>query len=229
MEKSQEQGSNVHLRYAVDEAPSHGLTLGLSLQVVTLVLTGIILIPIIVLNAARHPQGLEWAIFAALIVSGIATVLQARPAGPVGAGYPLYMGTSGAFIGVAVAAVAAGGLPLLGSLVVVSSLVQFFFSARLSLFRRLITPTVGGTVIMLLAVNVFPVATDLLAQVPEGMPPGAGGGPLTAVTTFAAITLISIYARGAARLWAPLAGILAGSLVAVPAGMLDFAPVRDAA
>ena len=229
MEKSQEQGSNVHLRYAVDEAPSHGLTLGLSLQVVTLVLTGIILTPIIVLNAARHPQGLEWAIFAALTVSGIATVLQARPIGPVGAGYPLYMGTSGAFIGVAVAAVAAGGLPLLGSLVVASSLVQFFFSARLSLFRRLITPTVGGTVILLLAVTVFPIATDLLAQVPEGMPPGAGGGPLTAVTTFAAITLISIYARGAARLWAPLAGILAGSVVAVPAGMLDFAPVREAA
>ena len=60
------------------------------------------------------------------------------------------MGTSGAFIGVSAAAVAAGGLPLLATLVAVSSLVQFFFSARLSFFRRLITPTVGGTVIMLI-------------------------------------------------------------------------------
>ena len=229
MSNPQEQASATRLRYAVDEAPSLGLTLGLSLQVVTLVLTGIILIPIIVLNAARHPQGLEWAIFAALTVSGIATVLQARPIGPVGAGYPLYMGTSGAFIGVAVAAVAAGGLPLLATLVAASSLVQFFFSARLSLFRKLITPTVGGTVILLLAVTVFPIATDLLAQVPEGVPPGAAGGPLTALATFATITLVSIYARGASRLWAPLTGILAGCIVAVPTGMLDFAPVLDAA
>ena len=144
--------SDSRLRYAVDETPSDGLTLGLSLQVVTLVLTGIILIPIIVLNAADYPEGLEWAVFAALAVSGLATILQARPAGPIGAGYPLYMGTSGAFIGVSAAAVAAGGLSLLGTLVVASSLVQFFFSARLSFFRRLITPTVGGTVIMLLAV-----------------------------------------------------------------------------
>ena len=34
--------SNSRLRYAVDETPSEALTLGLSLQVTTLVLTGII-------------------------------------------------------------------------------------------------------------------------------------------------------------------------------------------
>ena len=95
--------------------------------------------------------------FSALVVSGLATILQARPVGPIGAGYLLYMGTSGAFISVSTAAVAAGGLSLLATVVVVSSLVQFLFSARLSWFRRLITPTVGGIVIMLLAVNVFPL------------------------------------------------------------------------
>ena len=220
--------SNSRLRYAVDETPSVGLTLGLSLQVVTLVLTGIILIPIIVLNAANHPEGLEWAIFSALVVSGLATILQARPVGPIGAGYPLYMGTSGAFIGVSTAAVAAGGLSLLATLVVVSSLVQFFFSARLSFFRRLITPTVGGTVIMLLAVNVFPITTDLLAGVPAGVDPGAMSGPLVAFATFASITLVSLYAHGATRLWAPLIGILVGTIVAAPTGMLNWTPVLDA-
>ena len=229
MAQTEEHGSNVHLRYAVDEAPSHWLTLGLSLQTVTLVLTGIILIPIVVINGAGHPEGLEWAVFAALVVSGVATVLQARPIGPIGAGYPLYMGTSGAFIGVAIAAVTAGGLALLASLVVASSLVQFFFSARLSLFRRLITPTVGGTVIMLIAVNVFPVTTDLLAQVPAGADAAGMGGPLVACAAFATITLVSIYARGASRLWAPLIGIVAGSLVGIPMGMVNLTPVVDAA
>ncbi len=221
--------SDSRLRYAVDETPSEGLTLGLSLQVVTLVLTGIILIPIIVLNAADYPQGLEWAVFAALVVSGLATILQARPAGPIGAGYPLYMGTSGAFIGVSAAAVAVGGLSLLGTLVVASSLVQFFFSARLSFFRRLITPTVGGTVIMLLAVNVFPITTDMLGEVPSGVDPASLGGPLVAFAAFVTIILVSLYARGAARLWAPLFGIVVGTAVAVPTGMLDWTPLVDAA
>ena len=221
--------SNSRLRYAVDETPSEGLTLGLSLQVVTLVLTGIILVPIIVLNAAGYPEGVEWAVFAALLVSGLSTILQARPMGPVGAGYALYMGTSGAFIGVSTAAVVAGGLPLLGTLVAASALVQFFFSARLSLFRRLVTPTVGGTVIMLIAVNLFPITTDMLTAVPAGFDPGSMGAPLAAFAAFAAITLVSLYARGATRLWAPLIGILVGTVAAAPTGMLDWTPLLNAA
>ena len=229
MSEPQEPPSSLRLRYAVDETPSEGLTLGLSLQVVTLVLTGIILVPIIVLNAAGYPEGVEWAVFAALLVSGLSTILQARPMGPVGAGYALYMGTSGAFIGVSTAAVAVGGLPLLATLVAASALVQFFFSARLSLFRRLVTPTVGGTVIMLIAVNLFPITTDMLTAVPAGFDPGSMGGPLAAFAAFAAITLVSLYARGATRLWAPLIGILVGTIVAAPTGMLDWTPLLNAA
>ena len=228
MSEAQRSASNAHLRYAVDETPSEGLTIGLSLQVVTLVLTAIILVPIIVLNAANHPEGVEWAVFAALLVSGLSTILQARPTGPVGSGYPLYMGTSGTFIGVSAAAVATGGLPLLGTLVATSALVQFFFAARLSLFRRLITPTVGGTVVMLLSVNVFPIATDMLAAVPAGVDPGSMSGPLVAFATFAAITLVSLYARGATRLWAPLIGILVGTSLAAAAGVVDWTPLLSA-
>ena len=167
--------------------------------------------------------------FSALVVSGLATILQARPVGPIGAGYLLYMGTSGAFISVSTAAVAAGGLSLLATVVVVSSLVQFLFSARLSWFRRLITPTVGGIVIMLLAVNVFPITTDLLAGVPDGMDPGAMSGPLVAFVAFATITVVSLYARGATRLWTPLLGILVGTAVAGPTGLLNWTPVVNAA
>ncbi len=181
------------------------------------------------LNAANYPEGLEWVVFASLLVSGLSTILQARPVGPIGAGYPLYMGTSSAFIGVSAAAVATGGLSLLATLVVASSLVQFLFAARLSFFRRMITPTVGGTVIMLIAVNVFPVATDLLSSVPAGFDPTAVSAAFAAFAAFAAITLVSLYARGASRLWAPLIGILVGCIVAAPAGMLNWAPLQNAA
>lgn len=216
------------LRYAVDEDTPVLLALGLSAQVVTLVLAGIVLVPIIVLTAAGRTEFIEWAVFATLLVSGLATMLQARPIGPFGAGFPLYMGTSGAFIAVSTAAVAVGGLSLLATLVASSALVQFLFAARLSLFRRLITPTVGGTVIMLLAVNVFPIATDLLSRAPEGVDPRSGAVPLVALSAFATIVLVSLYARGAMQLWAPLLGISVGTAIAAAFGMIDWSPLLDA-
>jgi NCS2 family nucleobase:cation symporter-2/xanthine permease XanP len=210
------------LRYAVDEPPPHGLAALLGLQTVALILTGIVLIPIIVLTAAGRTGDIEWAVFAALVICGTTTILQARPIGPFGSGYTLYMGTSGAFIAVCTSAAKEGGLPLLATLVLTSSVIQFLFSARLSFFRRIVTPTVGGTVIMLIAVNVFPICADKLASVPEGVDPTSWAAPLTALTTFGVIIAVSIYASGQLRLWAPLFGIVAGCAVASPSGILDL-------
>ncbi len=104
--------------------------------------------PIIVLTAAGRPDGIEWAVFAALLVSGVTTILQARPLGPFGSGYALYMGTSGAFIAVCTSAALEGGLPLLATLVIASSAIQFVFSA-LSVLKNdpLVAPLFGGPVI----------------------------------------------------------------------------------
>ena len=46
--------------------------------------------------------------------------------------------------------------------------------------------------------------------------PASPSRPLVALTAFATIVLVSLYAPGAARLWAPLFGIVAGTLVARP-------------
>ena len=82
---------------------------------------------------------------------------------------------------------------------------------------------------MLIAVNLFPITTDMLAEVPPGVDPASLSRPLVAFTAFATIILVSLYAGGAARLWAPLFGIVAGTLVAAPSGMLNWTPVLDAA
>ena len=126
-------GSDAPLRYAVDESPPHLLAAGLGLQVVVLIVAGIVITPTVVLRAAGNPGGfLPWAVFAGLLVSGITTMIQARPIGSFGAGYVLFMGTSGAFIAISIDAVKTGGMPLLATLVVASSLIQFLFSYRLS-------------------------------------------------------------------------------------------------
>ncbi|MCY3877794.1 MAG: hypothetical protein OXF74_01285 [Rhodobacteraceae bacterium] len=106
------------------------------------------------------------------------------------------------------------------------SLFQFAFSARLSLFRRILTPTVMGTVIMLTPVTVMPVIFDQLQSAPAGFPPSAA--PLSAFATLLVITVIVLKAKGPLRLWAAIIGIVAGSLVAGAFGLYDIDRIADA-
>lgn len=218
-----------NLRYAVNESPSGLLAAGLGLQVVILIIAGIVLTPTVVMRAADQPDGVtQWAIFAGLVVCGLITMLQARPVGRFGAGYVLFMGTSGAFIAISIEAVEAGGLALLATLVVAASLVQFLFSHHLGRLRNIITPTVGGTVIMLIAVTVFPIAFKLINTKPAGLPEQSLAGPVTALVAFVAILGISLFGRGALRLWGPIVGVVLGSAIAYGFGALDLSQVAEA-
>ena len=215
------------VRYDADAKPPPALSLGLGLQLAVLIVAGIVLTPAIVIRAAGGDETfLTWAVFAAVLVSGVTTVVQAVRVGRIGAGYVLAMGTSGAFIAVCVTAIVQGGPAMLATLVIISSLFQFAFSARLSLFRRVLTPTVAGTVIMLIAVTVMPIIFDMLTDVPEGVP--AHGAPLSALATILAICAVALKAKGALRLWAPVIGVITGSVVAGIFGLYDTARVADA-
>lgn len=216
------------IRYQPDESPPTPLAMGLGMQQALLSVTGIILTPVIVIRAggADAEAYLTWAVFAALLISGITTILQARRIGPVGAGYPLLMGTSGAFIAVCVTALVEGGPGMLASLVMVSSLFQFAFAGRLSLFRKVITPTVAGTVIMLIAVTVMPILFDMLKHVPETAP--AAAAPATAITTLFVTVILALRASGMLRLWVPLIGLITGCLVSAFFGIYDTDRVINA-
>ena len=220
-------GSRQDLRFQADETPSYPVSFGLAFQYVLLNIAGIVITVAIVVRAGGGTETyLAWAAFAVLIVCGISTMLQARPLGRVGSGYVLLMGTSGVFIAVSVAALDRGGAPLLATLIVASSLFQFLISSRLSLLRRVITPTVAGTVIMLIAVTVMPIGFDLLFQAPEGAAPAAA--PLTALATMVVTIVIVLRARGALRLWGSVIGAAVGCLVAAGYGIYDLGIVGDA-
>ena len=165
-------GVNPRVRYEPDENPPVSLSVGLGAQLAMLTVAGVVLTPVIVIRAAGGSADfLSWAVFAAVIVSGVTTVLQAVRLGRIGAGYVLLMGTSGAFISVCITAIAEGGPGMLATLVVISSLFQFALASRLSLFRRIFTPTVAGTVIMLIPVAVMPIIFKMLGDVPKGTRP----------------------------------------------------------
>ena len=212
------------VRFEPDERPAHILSVGLGFQAAMLTLAGIVLTPAIVIRVADQGEDyLNWAVFAALVISGLSTILQAVRVGRFGAGHILIMGTSGAFIAVSVAALVEGGPGLLAILVIISAVFQFALAARLSFLRRLITPVVAGTVIALIAATVMPILFDMLTTVPRGTP--AAAAPASAAATLLVSAALALRASGIWRLWAPIIGIAVGYAVAVLLGLADFSAV----
>ena len=169
---------------------------------------------------------LTWAVFAALVIGGAVTALQAGRAGRLGAGHALMTGAGPHFIGVSVLALTAGGPSMLTGLLVVSSLVQFALAAWLPLLRRIITPVVSGVALMLIAVTVMAIAVKRLGDVPDGTPTAAG--PTVAVVTLAVSAMLAIRASGVWKLWATLIGLASGAAAAALFGLYDPQRVIDA-
>ena len=218
---------NESVRYEPNENPPPAIAIGSGIQAAMLIVAPVVLTVVIVVRIAEQPDAyLSWGVFAALIVSGITTVLQAVRVGRVGAGHVLIMGTSGAFIAVCVAALVQGGPALMASLIVISSLFQFLMAARLSLLRRIFTPVVSGTVIMLIAVTVMPIVFNSLTDVPEGT--ASAAAPIAAAVTLATVVVLVLRAPPSLRLWSPVIGIAAGCLVSIPFGIYDVQQIVDA-
>ena len=215
------------LRYQVNENPPTLLAMGFASQLVLLTIAGIIVTPAIIVQAAGASAGyLEYAVFACLLISGLSTILQARPLWRVGSGHILMMGTSGAFIAVCISALQNGGPVLLGLLVLTSSLVQFAFAMKLSLLRKIFTPTVGGIVLMLIPVTVMPIAFDMMNSAPAEHQ--SFNAPLVTLITVLVGVGLGIRAKGRLRLWTPVIGILVGSIVAISLNMFDPSKINAA-
>ena len=218
---------NETVRYEPDENPPLLITLGAGVQASLSIIGGIVLGVLIVFRIAGQPEpSLAWAVFGALLISGITTILQAVRVWRIGSGHVLMMGTSGAFIAVCAAALMQGGPDLMASLVVISSLFQFALAAKLSWLRRIFTPVVTGTVIMLIAATVMPILFDMLTDVPEHV--DQSGAPVVAIVAVVAVAVLVLRGPPMLRIWSPLIGIIVGCVVSVPYGMYDLQYVIDA-
>ena len=213
--------------YEPDERSPPALTAGLGLQYALLSLSGMILIPLVIFRAADAPEALlTWAVFASIAICGLITALHGFPLGRFGAGYVLITGPTGTAIAVSVDAIETGGIALLASLVLVSSLFQFAFSLKLSMFRRVLTPTVCGVVLMLIPVTIMPVVFGMLDDAPAGS--SALAAPLPALVTVLALGGVMVKGAQKLRPWAPVIGMLAGSLASVVFGLYDIERVMEA-
>ena len=219
---------NESIRYEADDACPPLVSLGVGLQGAIFGLAPLVLIVAITARAGGQDESyLSWAVFAALIIAGCLTALQASRIWRLGAGHILIMGATPNFVAISVLALTAGGPALLASLIVVSSLAYLALALWLPLLRRIITPVVSGTVLMLIAISVLPVALDRVQETAEGAP--AAAGPVVAAITLALIVGLAMRVSGAWRLWSPIIGIGIGCVVAALFGAYEIQRVIDAA
>ncbi|MCY3782501.1 MAG: hypothetical protein OXG79_01800 [Chloroflexi bacterium] len=215
------------IRYEPDERCPPLVAIGVGVQGALLALVPLAVVAAISgVAAGQDERQLTWTLVAALVVGGIVTILQAVRVGRVGLGHIMIMGVTPNYIAVSVLALAEGGPSTVASLLVLSSVFYFAVAAWLPQLRRVITPAVSGTVLMLIAVTLLPIAWDRLQEVSEGAP--AFGGPGVAAVTLIATTILALRAPRQWRIWSPLAGIAAGCVTAVLLGLYDFGRVVDA-
>lgn len=214
-------------------------SLGLAAQFSLIASAALLVTPVIVAKASgRGDDYLVWMVFASLLVTGVATLIQVRRLGPVGAGAVLPMFTAAFTIPFCITAVADGGPATLTTLIIVSAIAQIVISRWLFILRRIVTPTVGGTVMMILSVTLASVVFDLLdteaAKEPVAAPLSAlsalepAAAPLVTLITLVIVVVLMLRASPALRLWAPLIGIVSGCVVAIAFGIYDFGPILRA-
>lgn len=219
--------ANDHIRYEPEEPVPPLLTLNVAVQGAVLIVSNVVTF-VVIFSAAFNDDGsyMTWAIVGALLIAGISTALHSSKIGRLGPGHVLLMGSGVPFLAACVLAVEQGGLALMSSLVIASSLIQFVVAARLAQLRRLITPVVSGVAFMMIALSAMPIALGRLNDVPVGA--GDGAGPVVGLATLAITALLMLLGSGLWRLWALPIALVGGCAIAVPLGVYDIQRALDA-
>lgn len=217
------------LLYSADENPPWWLTLVLSFQHVLLMFNGIIIVPAVISNAFDvSPARVAYIIFASIMVTSLSTWIQAARVGRIGAGYVLFMGTSGTFFACTLDAIEVGGLALVSTLCLLSAPVEFIFSYGLRHVRKIVTPAVGGVVIMLVTVMVAPIGLEMWTGTRGKTGFGTAENLMVGLATFLPILAIAVLGGLRLRLWAPIIGTAIGYVAGIFWGFVDISSVADA-
>lgn len=219
-----------HLLYNVEDRPPLLTSVLLAAQHLLAALGGIIAVPLVVGDVLKLPTDQVMALVnAALLVSGVVTIIQCRGLGIIGIRLPCVMGTSFTFV---TAAIAIGqehgvagilGSSLLGSFVMI---IGSFFMPQI---RRLFPPVVTGVVVMMIGLSLMPVAIDWFAGAMVGSKNYAEPVNLS-IALFVLIFVITLvqWGKGIASASAIVIGMAAGYILSLALGLVDFSAVKEA-
>jgi len=217
------------LLYDADEKPSWKLSLVLAVQHISMVYSGIVIMPILIGRAVGLPsETIAFLVFVTVLTSALTTLIQIYKIGRVGSGMVLFMGSSGAYWGVSQTALVLGGIPLLMSMNILSAFVELVAARFLVPLRKIFTPMAGGVVIMLIPVAVLPIIMgSFSAEL------AATGNGMHNLIVFAATSLVILgyyfFASPKFRTMIVLAGLATGLILSSIFGLVDWSALAQAA
>ena len=215
------------LRYEPEEKCPPTLAFVSALQIfVPNTISVILLTTIVVLASGQGNDYLAWAVFSGLVITGLSTILHSFRFWQIGSGRLVVTNFNVPFLAVTTLALATGGPGLLASLVIVSTVLQFLITVRLASFRRLFTPTVSGTVIMLVAISAVPFIVSRTIIAPQGV--SLEHFLIPGIAALAVGALVTLKGSPGLRLWTLPLTLVSGGAVAAPMGLYDIGLVIEA-
>ena len=184
------------------------------------------LVTLVVLASGESEDYLQWVVIMALAVTGLSMIVHALRFQRFGSGRLIVANFNVPFLAVSALALQIGGPSLLASLIVVSTLLQLVLTLRLASLRRIFTPAVTGTVIMLVAVSAVPFIVSVTVVPPEETPLVLFLAP--GLVALSIGVLVSLLGTPLIRMWVLPITIAAGLAVAIPLGLYDVAGVSAA-
>ena len=213
--------------YEPDETPTGRIAAGVAVQLSLLMVVPLAILPALVSQLAGETHAVAArAVVVSMVACGVTTLLLTVRLGRLRSD-GLYVATVDLVsLPFCILALASGGPATLAALVVVSGLFQVAIGLRLSYLRRLVTPQVRGTVLILAFASLVPVLADAGSSMEQRLDWFV---PVSIVGTAATIVLIGIWGPRSWRIWAPAMGLGVGLAVAAVLGAYDFDLVADAA
>ena len=218
--------------YGIEDRPPLGEAIPLGIQHVLAMFLGNVAPPLILAGAVGSVTGeTTFLVQMALIVAGVATLVQAFPIGPVGARLPIVMGTSFAFLGPLIGIGSEFGLAAVFGTALLAAPVEMVMGVTLDRFRRYFPPLVTGIVVMLIGLTLVPTGMDYAAGASAG--PGAEGYGSFLNLGLAGLVLLTTlvlnqFFDGFLRVISVFVGIALGYVVAIALGVVDFSGVATA-
>lgn len=217
------------LLYGINDKPNLSTQILLGLQHIFAAFGGIIVVPLVISSTLGFDAITSTALMSATILAaGIATFIQSRGIGPVGARVACIMGTDFTFVAPSIAIGSVYGLPGIIGATILGSFVGIFLSFIIRPVMKLFPPLVTGTVITLIGLTLLPVSMDWAA--------GGSGSPNygnlinISIAMFVMIItlLLNRYGKGLVSSASILIGMAIGYLICIPFGMVDFSAVNAA-
>ncbi len=149
---------------------------------------------------------------------------------------PIFLASSFAFIAPIIYGVQTWGIPATLSGLLAAGMVYLMLSGLimvrgLSIIKKVLPPVVVGPVIMVIGLNLAPVAVHLaMGKTGDGTAVLVAQGPalIVALSSLLVTVLAVLLGKGMVRLLAILIGIAAGYFISLLFGLVDFAPVLKA-